>query len=314
MNLKEFNQYFCIELSKTIKDTGVADPVEVPKNNRLLHGASVHFYGQEIGCVIYTDEFFELWQRGFPIEGIIENVKKDVLAQKMISFDVSSINRENAQNHLRAAVVNYEDNKEWLRNIPHERIQDLAVYAKWSVEPDATIKVNNEMLGLMKMTKEEALTTAKANTLKSMELKSMEEALVEMMRKNGVDEGMEEDLRTAISGDPLYVLSVQSGLDGAALIADTRALKKVYEELGESFYILPSSIHEALLIAKSDWDRGVEELRQMVQSVNENEVAIEDQLSNNVYEFDGHSLKLAEERELEHDTTMADTFTHRRSR
>jgi len=314
MNINEFNQYLCIELSKMLKDVGRADPVEIPKNNITLHAASVHFYGQQIGPTIYTDDYFELWNHGVPMEHLLECVKAEALKHREITFDISSINKDNAQSHLRAAVVNFENNKEWLKDVPHERMQDLAVFAKWAVGENSFIRVNSRMAGVMQMTKEEILQTAKGNTLKSMKLKSMSETILEMMRENGEDKGLIADMEPMVMASPLHVLSNQQGVDGAALIANPKALKKAYEELGEEFYILPASIHEVLLLPKSECSNSVEELKEMVCSINEAEVGIEDRLSGNIYEFDGQHLKMAGEETLKLDTGLDDIILHRRSR
>lgn len=315
LNLTEFTQYFCIELSKAIKDTGRAEPIQVPKNNILLEAASVQFYGKNIGNVIYTAEYHKLWKKGLPMEELIRDIKENLLDMDGIQFDISSINRENAQAHLRAAIVSYENNKEWLKDIPFERVQDLAVFARWTAAADASIKVNNQMLGQLHMTKEEVLKIAKTNTLESMNLKSMKEVMAEIMRQDGMSEEMIEGFFTTMAVDPKqYVLSVQSGIDGAALIAVPGALKRAFEELGESFYILPSSIHEAILLLKSEFPGGAAELSEIVRSINASEVPVETRLSDNVYEFDGHSLKMAGTEGLTHDTGIADTCSHRRAR
>ena len=58
-------------------------------------------------------------------------------------------------------------------------------------------------------------------------------------------------------------------------------------------YIIPSSTEEVIVAPQSAVD-DVRELAKMVKSINESEVRPEDQLSNNVYEYDidNHSIKL----------------------
>ena len=62
-------------------------------------------------------------------------------------------------------------------------------------------------------------------------------------------------------------------------------LDQAAEKLGGSFYILPSSIHEVLLL-RNDQEMDVRELEDMVQNVNEQMVSPEEQLSDRVYHYD----------------------------
>ena len=80
---------------------------------------------------------------------------------------------------------------------------------------------------------------------------------------------------------------------GAACLLYPGFLKMAGERLGGGFYVLPSSVHELLLLPeavcgkeeKSIWD-----LREMVRSVNENEVEDKDRLSDEIYYSEGGSL------------------------
>lgn len=82
-----------------------------------------------------------------------------------------------------------------------------------------------------------------------------------------------------------YVLRNGNGFRGAAGVLDKNAIRVLGEKLGvEGFYMLPSSIHEVLLIPFCDYiTKG--ELDEMVRAVNSAEVAYEDQLGDCAYEL-----------------------------
>lgn len=88
-----------------------------------------------------------------------------------------------------------------------------------------------------------------------------------------------------------YVLSAESGQFGAAVLGYPEELKKAAEQLGEGFYVLPSSIHEVILLPDSK-AVGIDpkELQQMVAEINQQQVREEERLSNSVYHFDGREL------------------------
>ena len=65
----------------------------------------------------------------------------------------------------------------------------------------------------------------------------------------------------------------------------------VREKVGGDFFILPSSIHELLVVPKQD---GMElsDLEAMVKEVNATQVAPEEKLSDHVYEYDAKEKEL----------------------
>ena len=78
-------------------------------------------------------------------------------------------------------------------------------------------------------------------------------------------------------------------------------LDQIAEKLGEDFYVLPSSIHESLVIGKSEAGSR-EMLEEMVRDVNGDVVMPGEILSNHVYEYDAQAHELfradkAEERQ-----------------
>ena len=64
--------------------------------------------------------------------------------------------------------------------------------------------------------------------------------------------------------------------------------KEAADQIGGSFYVLPSSIHEVLLFA-DDGSRSAQELSAMVSAVNSQEVLPEDQLGYEAYHYDAQA-------------------------
>ena len=90
---------------------------------------------------------------------------------------------------------------------------------------------------------------------------------------------------------PLSVITGKKGINGACVLLDKEFLVSVAERFGEGFVILPSSIHECLILPLSsvpDFDG----LRSMVSFVNATEVKLFEILSNNVYKFDVNSKEV----------------------
>ena len=90
--------------------------------------------------------------------------------------------------------------------------------------------------------------------------------------------------------DTMFVLTNDTKVNGAAAILNDDNRQEIAEKVGD-FYMLPSSIHETLIIPK---DAGMEfkELEQMVQEVNQTQVAPGERLSDHVYEYDAKEHEL----------------------
>lgn len=249
MNINEFTQKFCDALQEAIApEGGKIEAISIPKNNQLLQTATIRYGDDPVGIIVYPDQYYESFKEGVPMTDIISDIKNNILTVDRPEFALESINREAAPDHLKSAIVGYEKNKDWLQNIPHEKISDMAVFAKWHIGGFASTKVNNQMLTLLQMTKEETLQVAKANTAVEMDFKSMDEVMRDIMISNGMDREMADAMMLESGGVPMHVLSTKDGIDGAALIADPKILKQIHDQLGEDFYILPSSIHETLIL------------------------------------------------------------------
>lgn len=92
----------------------------------------------------------------------------------------------------------------------------------------------------------------------------------------------------------LYVLGLDAPRFGAAVMGCMDDLKEAKDVLGEGYYILPSSVHEVLLIPDSCFgDLTPESMQEMVKEVNESDVLPGEVLSNSVYHFDGEKLTTA---------------------
>ena len=109
---------------------------------------------------------------------------------------------------------------------------------------------------------------------------------------------------------PMYVLSNRTKLNGSACILYQDLLKNFAERLRSDLYILPSSIHEVLIIpvnsftspadpllssANSPADtrqQSYRELSEMVQEVNATQLSTEDILSDHVYYYSRESSRI----------------------
>ena len=108
----------------------------------------------------------------------------------------------------------------------------------------------------------------------------MTEVMSEMM---GMSKEDMEMMCMSTDEEQMYVLSNTMKMNGASALLDKKIMEEIVKTVGE-FYILPSSIHEVLIVpVKSGMD--IETLENMVCEVNATQVQLEERLSDHVYAY-----------------------------
>lgn len=182
-----------------------------------------------------------------------------------------------------------------------EATKDEFPYRKWndlyliyrSILPNqsedlvTTMLISNFIMKRLKFTEEELFQFAKTNTAKrtGIIVKPLSNPFSDIF-----DFGNEMSAKTDIwnfSDDTSdsTILSNKNYLNGAALILCDEVMDKVVEHYKVNvLYILPSSIHEVIIIPDSD-SVDVEYLKNMVYEINRSTVAPEERLSDHVYKY-----------------------------
>ena len=190
---------------------------------------------------------------------------------------------ENVKGNLMMQVIPVEPNKEKLEQIPHKTIEDISVVYRIDVSDsrhhNASVLVTNQMLDQFGITPEQLHMDAVISQMETHPptLKNMSEMMAEM---SGGMMDMPES--------PMWVATVEGGLNGAAVVQIPEFMDQAAEKLGGNFFVLPSSIHECLFI-KDDGEFQRPMLEEMVQSVNATEVSEADFLSDSVYHYDSEA-------------------------
>ncbi|MBE5971068.1 MAG: hypothetical protein E7246_00910 [Lachnoclostridium sp.] len=296
MNYNSFENSFYDALVNAMEPRGCTlTKTMIHRNNEDLAGIVICRDFTHVGIVIYPKDRYEEWKKGLSMEELILGIREDVLFKKMSALDIQSFDAEQAAKKLMACVVGYERNKEWLQHIPHQRVEDMALYAKWCVEDDTSLVVSKEIMGQLRMTKEEMLGMATENLRRTANFYPLENFIFGFDDISIYQREFNGSFDRSIVGtaNPMYLLGSSRGLQGAAVALDPVVMKAVHECLDSDFYMLPSSIHETIIIPTKEWKHGVDVLRNMVRSVNAENVPMQDQLTDNVYYCDGHKLKLA---------------------
>ena len=305
MNYEEFKQ----EVTERIKeflpekyaDADVSIQTVVKNNDLKLDGLMVRLEDSNIAPNIYLNQYFEQYEDGRDMDDILAAIA-DVRTEHEVDhdFDISKLTDfESVKDRISCKLINAEQNAEYLADKPYTMVDDLAVTYHIAIgkEESGTMSapITNRLMEGYGVTVEQLHKLALDNmdTLTPASFKSMMETMADMMLPDMMRGGMtEEEAREAIAQmmpptpeEKLYVLTNEDKLNGAAIVLNDKVMDDITEKLGQDFYILPSSVHEVLVVPK-DPNVDLSTLESMVQEVNATQVRPEERLSDHVYAYD----------------------------
>lgn len=266
---------------------------QITKNNdRVLDTLNIRKDKRNTAPNIYLQPLYQRLQQGVPMDTIMEETAGMFLKSYMEKdFDASSVTvYGNIRHRVTCKLINRERNRKFLQDKPHTPFLDLAVIYLIQLDQgelgqdggSASITITDSLLKSYGITTEELHNQAMRNmeTLRPHKFISMDQVLLEMA---GTD-FMEENF-VGTPASPMHVLTNGENLNGAATILDDNIRQEIAKKTG-AYYILPSSVHEVLVIPKNEVKEEWEALQQMVRDINRTTVLLEDFLSDNVYEYD----------------------------
>ncbi len=305
---KKSYRSFCESVRETVHQRMGADyevtvHTVIKNNNVQLDSLIIRKEHTLVMPSIYLNGFYEEYTKGKEWEEIIGEILQFYEQNQLNCTGGFTFGYENLKEHIVYRLISYERNREMLEEAPHIRVGDLAITFHCMVlqgeECLGAVRVTNEHLEHWGVSGEEIYACAKVNTPKLLPPRIrtmdevMDEILWERLRKNveehGSPETTQEYMRMIVRRQeeeplPMYILSNSRGNYGAAAILELEYMDAFYEAGEEDFYILPSSVHEMILIPVSRAPE-ISRLQEMVRDINETQVPEQEFLSNQVLRY-----------------------------
>lgn len=319
MNFESFIE----EIKKMVKEY-LGDGVRV-EDKSVLKNNGIRFTGivilkEKQNCVpnIYLNGYYEQYKSGRCLCDIVCEIVRyyeEHKIEKHIDMDCFS-DFEYVKETLCFKLINYEKNKDLLKQIPHIPYLDLAIVFYCIVNNESigngNILVRNEHLKKWDTDVKEIWEIAFKNTPVMLEAKilPMEDVICELMKnkmileiENSIEEQVSSHIRitddmvdpiiremmekiyTEAKGPKMYVAGNECKNFGAAVMLYDSLFSDFAKEIQSDFYILPSSIHELILVPVGNEENEAARLKDMVYEVNHSELAQEEILSDSIYIF-----------------------------
>ncbi len=288
-------QVFVETIVKALQEKMGADfeikVTKVIKNNDVrLTGVIMMRQSDRISPTIYLEEPYSQYCKGTTIEEIAERIVALYEAQMHdMNLDMSFFNEfAYVKDRIFHKLINYEQNKELLQDVPHFRWCNLAVVFYYSMEEEqigkASILIHRNHMEMWNQSPDALYQTAQCNMKRYMPalLVPMQELLNDLtgVRLEEKDVGM-------------YVLTNREKMFGASALLYAEEVGKLAERLDSDLLILPSSVHEVLLLP----DGGAQKYDffcRMVEEVNTTQVEPEEILSYSLYRYSRKKAEIEE--------------------
>ena len=307
MTFEEFKVLIEKELSEALANEEIKVFVkEVPKTNGIKHYGLSFKDKEGIVCpVIYLESFFNRFTSGRTIGEIVAEIKNlyyEFRVTEPVDFNYI-YDFDKVKDHIYIKVLNAEKNTDIMNRAPFLTLEDLIAVFYIKVRNKAigegSILVINEFLEYWNTDISHVAIAAIKNEKESeYELSPVADIVTEIIKmSDDYPEDVKEEFIAKVERSRemnLFVLTNKDRFYGASKIFDPEVMMEVKEKLQGDFYIVPSSIHELILLpasAKNEYFDS-ERLNELVNEVNTYELNPGDVLSNHIYYFDGDMKKV----------------------
>lgn len=285
MNFEIFVEWVADDLQRLLGENYRIEPTSVRKNNGVeLKALIIRNTNFNAAPVVYMEPLYQTYKKGSSIETLTKKILARMENELPFSMGITEkvYDLEAVRDCIGYRLVSKSKNEELLKDIPWTPWQDLAIiyYLNMGVRDDSQVStvIYNHQMQRWNLTVDELYELARENMPKM--CPSVIGRLDHLIFGGDDDE---EDMIPCDSEIPvLYILSNQAGINGATCILYDRALKDFADKEESDLLILPSSIHEVLLL-KYDKAMNLEMFKNMVRIVNKEDVPKEDVLSDSVY-------------------------------
>lgn len=296
MDYNEFLQEIEARVRDRMAEGSYIGILSVPKNNGVvMDGLVILEQEANVAPTIYLNQFYREYRDGETMDRIVNRILHYYWqGKRMRKLDTSFYTDfGKAGGRIVCRVINREKNRKLLEEIPNRPFLNLAMVYYYLMEQtqlgSGSILVRNQHMRLWGVEAMQLHELAVKNT-KAL-LPGLFQPMMDLIAGMGEKGVGREKL-------PLYVLSNQKQAYGAFWMTDPATLKKIGAELGQDYYVLPSSVHECIVVP-ADIGACEKELAEMVREINTAQVEPEEVLSDCIYYYDREAEEIRMVQEAE---------------
>lgn len=251
---------------------------------RVRRGLVIKKKDEAVAPTIYLDDYLKMVNEGAPFSDIMNDIFSAAEGAKIPEIEPDFFSDfEKVRNRIIMRLVPEDINRTLLNEVPYFMWNDLAVVFYCSlpetIMEDAGILVRNEHLKQWDISPDYLSENACLN------MPRISKAVILPMASILLECGAGEFDPELTDNCPMYILTNERKLYGASALVWSDKLSELSRTLGRNLFILPSSVHEVILLPDTG-DEEPERLKEIIHEVNETQVSPEEKLSDELYYYD----------------------------
>lgn len=288
-NFREFEKEIKQKLQKTLgRKYQFAEKEFDGINGMVKHSLILICADKDLHPCINLDKYYSQYKSGVDIDILAEKILESCREDSTIS--TSSISQfkdwENVKPYIYAKLINTHKNLPLLTKIPNRDYLDLSLvyYVRLEssfTEEYAVVQINNEQMQYWGVNEDMLYQSAWSNILNPNEavVENIANVLSPFFLKNEFkNTDSKEDIQ-------MYVLSNRCCMNGAVQMCNRKAVREAAEMLEDDLWILPSSVHEVILLPVCRTEDCAAGLAGIVKEINNTQLEPNEILSNHVYHY-----------------------------
>ncbi len=289
LDLMDFKEEFVSQCRSNLCKSGPFDMKieerKVSKAQRgVLNGLLFRKEGLDCAPTFYIEDFYKEYKAGTPIADLshdaVETAVRSMAMADLLARD--SFDMLGDPENLRVRMLNKGRNKEYLKGIPYRELGCGFVYIAEIGRGEYGAVITEELMKEFDLSRDGLFDKAVSNTVK--DFPAVLHDLGESVMK-GTEEC--ENLldkptgRAPAGAGPGFVLTNTRFFWGAGALFYPGMIERIHDLLNGDFYVLPSSVHELILIRVDDQDP--QQLADLVRSANLSVVKDNEILADDLY-------------------------------
>lgn len=296
MELNEFTGEVAKIVQKNLGGVFQVRSRDMVRNNGVrLSGMEISAAGGQAAPCISLERFFWEYKNGKPLEHIADDITAAYLERgHKMPFAMPPIDDfHEVRRYLKGRLVNTKKNAAMLKHVPHRPFLDLSMVCYLEIPYEdgngfGIIQVNESELKMWGISEEDLFNEAMYNMENSEKICSMADVLHRILKDDTVP------LPDFVTDEcPMYILRNKSGPNGAIQMIRERVMERASDLIGGDYIIIPSSVHEILLVPVKGHEGKETELAKLVSEMNCSEITEEEILSFHVYRYSRADRKVS---------------------
>lgn len=289
LDLMSFKEEFVSQCRNMLCEAGPVDmAIEERKVSKAQRGElnGVLFIKKGLLCAptFYIEDFYMAYKDGASIADLSHNAIESAVRSMDMANTLAgnSVDLLGDTDKLRVRMLNKSRNRNYLKGLAYRELSGGFVYIAEVAQGDYGVVITKDLLKEYKMSRKKLFDIALQNTVEQFPpvLHDLGESIIGepgdcvnlLEQKSG---------RAPAGAGPAFVLSNSMLYWGAGVLFYPGIIARIHELLGGDFYVLPSSVHELILIAAEDQDP--QQLADLVRSANSTVVKDNEVLANDLY-------------------------------